>query len=386
MRGRNSNTSTEPSLSPSTQALPRVGCIRAAAIWSRVVFPAPLGPSTTHRSPAWTTQSTSPTSTDPPRTMDTPSSRRTSDISPEPTARVEHPRASDIGRVITTAGAGATRTHPYAGPVRPTLPRAALLAVWGTAALDGRTSPDEAVDRVAPGGAPLRFGGLPGEAVVGLTLALGRLRALGATGLRLVLPVPGDPAGLPGPRAFIEEAVACRAAVVTVGETSDVGIGLLPGIRNAWQAHRVLPGGGVDLPLLAEADRALTETLRLTAEELVRLDVARWRPEVAAGRGRHPRGRRAGREPAAGAAQPRPPGPGPGPAGRGDRRAGRRRPRWRGQRRGDGLARRGAGPAGHGEPPGAGRGLQRGARARAGAPLAHRALNPSPRESLGAAF
>ena len=60
-----------------------------------------------------------------------------------------------------------------------------------------------------------------------------------------------------------------------------MGIGLLPGIRNAWQAHQVLPGGGVDLPLLAEADRGLTETLRETAEELVRLDVARWRPEVA---------------------------------------------------------------------------------------------------------
>ncbi len=165
--------------------------------------------------------------------------------------------------------------------MRPTLPRAALLAVWGTAALDGRTSPDEAVDRVAPDGAPLRFGGLPGEAVVGLTLALGRLRTLGATGLRLVLPVPGDPAGLPGPRAFIEEAVAARAAVVTVGEANDVRIGLLPGIRNAWQAHRVLAGTGVELPLLAEADRALQETLRLSAEELVRLDVARWRPEVA---------------------------------------------------------------------------------------------------------
>jgi hypothetical protein len=162
--------------------------------------------------------------------------------------------------------------------VRPTLPPAALLAVWGTAALDGRTSPDEAVDHVAPGAAPLRFGGLPGEGVVGLTLALGRLRALGATGLRLVLPAPGDAAGLPGPTAFVEEAVACRAAVVSVGEVS---IGLLPGIRNAWQAHPVLPATRGDLPLLAEADRALQETLRLSVEDLLRLDVARWRPEVA---------------------------------------------------------------------------------------------------------
>ena len=165
--------------------------------------------------------------------------------------------------------------------MRPTLPPAALLAVWGTAALDGRTSPDEAVDRVAPGGAPLRFGGLPGEGVVGLTLALGRLRMLGATGLRVLLPEPGDAAGLPGPAAFVQEAVACRAAVVTVGEGCEVMIGLLPGIRNAWQAHRVLPAPGAGLPLLAEADRALTETLRLSVEELVRLDVARWRPEVA---------------------------------------------------------------------------------------------------------
>ena len=42
-----------------------------------------------------------------------------------------------------------------------------------------------------------RVEGLPGESgPVGLTLALGRLRALGVTGLRVSLPQPGHPLGL----------------------------------------------------------------------------------------------------------------------------------------------------------------------------------------------
>lgn len=180
---------------------------------------------------------------------------------------------------------GVARIGPYPGPVRPTLPPAALLAVWGTAALQGRTSLDDAIEHAAAGGPPLRVAGVPGEAhAVGLSLALGRLRSCGATGLRLVLPRPGDPLGLPAPASFRSDAVEAGAALVAIAAHGVPGpaLGLLPGVRNAWHAHPVTVSATSDLPSLAEADRALAESLRHSVEELVRLDVARWRPEVAA--------------------------------------------------------------------------------------------------------
>lgn len=159
------------------------------------------------------------------------------------------------------------------------LPRSARLVGWGNAALRGSASLDDAVDAVTgPADPPHRVGGLPGEAApVGLTLALGRLRTLGVTGLRLVLPRPGDSAGLPGPTAFNEVAVEGGEAALTVGERS---LGLVPSGRATWQAYDVAPTTAA-VPSLAEADRALKEALQQGTEALVRLDVARWQPEVA---------------------------------------------------------------------------------------------------------
>ncbi|GAA4940497.1 hypothetical protein GCM10023238_02730 [Streptomyces heliomycini] len=45
---------------------------------------------------------------------------------------------------------------------------------------------------------------------MGLTLALGRLRALGASGLRVALPAPGHPLGLSGPPEFNARALEAR--------------------------------------------------------------------------------------------------------------------------------------------------------------------------------
>jgi hypothetical protein len=186
-------------------------------------------------------------------------------------------------RPTTSIGATGERVG-----TRLSLPPAALLAVWGTAAVQGRTSLDEALDHVAGTGTALRVSGLPGEDTpVGLSLALGRLRAAGTTGLRLVLPRAGDPAGLPGPVAFNTEALAAGAAVLTTGPTA---LGLLPELSTtpgrrsataAWRAYEVAPLRTTDVPSLAEADLALQTTLRESVDELVRLDVARWRPEVA---------------------------------------------------------------------------------------------------------
>ncbi|MHC5908285.1 hypothetical protein ACVNF4_31045, partial [Streptomyces sp. S6] len=65
-------------------------------------------------------------------------------------------------------------------------PRAGRLAAWGNALLAGLVSPDDAVVAVVGDDAVHRVEGLPGESgPVGLTLALGRLRALGVSGLRV---------------------------------------------------------------------------------------------------------------------------------------------------------------------------------------------------------
>ena len=58
-RVRSSNTLTRPSRSPNTWTTPTVGCSSADASRNGVVLPAPLGPSTTHRSSSSTAQSTS---------------------------------------------------------------------------------------------------------------------------------------------------------------------------------------------------------------------------------------------------------------------------------------------------------------------------------------
>jgi len=170
----------------------------------------------------------------------------------------------------------------------PTL-RSGRLTAWGNAVLAGLVSPDDAADHVVGHDEPHRACGLPGDpAPVALTMAFGRLRALGATRLLLALPTPGDPLGLPGPASFNEAATAAGEAVVA----PDAGIGLVPevsrygppgdeGVRVEWRCHHVEPRPGFDVPSLAEAERQLAETLRAATEALAALDVARWRPEAA---------------------------------------------------------------------------------------------------------
>ena len=148
--------------------------------------------------------------------------------------------------------------------------------VWGNAAICGAVSPDEAADRVTgPTDASHRMFGLPGEdAGVSLPYALARLPGLGVTGLRLVVPRPGDAHGLPGPPAFNERAVAAGAAALTQGT---VALGLVDETRGAWTAHRVETAGR-PAAALADAEKDLHRVVRTAAARLVHLDVARWHP------------------------------------------------------------------------------------------------------------
>jgi hypothetical protein len=164
------------------------------------------------------------------------------------------------------------------------VPRSGVLVAWGNALLSGRVAPDDAVTRITLGDDPHRVVGLPGEdAEVGLSLALGRLRVLGVTGLRLALPAPGDPLGLPGPPAFNDAALEAAEAVVTIGLTGRQ-LGLVPeglvygpdgdqAVRVVWRVYEAAdrPPAG---PFLAEADRELATALTAATAELTRLDVA----------------------------------------------------------------------------------------------------------------
>lgn len=159
------------------------------------------------------------------------------------------------------------------------LSTAGRLAAWGTAALVGAVSPDDAADQVRGShDAAHRVIGLPDEPqAVNLPYAFGRLRALGATGLRLVLPVPGDVGGLPGPADFNERATSRGEAVVTTGTAH---LGLLCESRGTWSVHPVGDAGRAVLPL-PDAARDLTRVMREATELLVRLDLTRWEPAAA---------------------------------------------------------------------------------------------------------
>ncbi|MEV5432974.1 hypothetical protein [Streptomyces sp. NPDC052701] len=161
-------------------------------------------------------------------------------------------------------------------------PRSGRLAAWGNALLAGLVSPDDAVFAIVGEDAVHRVAGLPGEpAPVGLTLALGRLRTLGATGLRVALPAPGHPLGLSGPPEFNARALDAQEAVVCHG----AAFGLVPEVDEAgpegdvhvevvWHCLPVREAPPADVPSLGEAERELAEALREATETLTRLDVA----------------------------------------------------------------------------------------------------------------
>jgi hypothetical protein len=109
--------------------------------------------------------------------------------------------------------------------------------------------------------------------------------------IRLVLPAPGDPRGLPGPGPFTGAAIDAGEAVVASR------LGLVPEVRVhtsgsgdtfeivVWQAYALpeTPGPAASLgePSAAEAEADLSAALAEATAALSKLDVAAWRPELA---------------------------------------------------------------------------------------------------------
>ncbi|MDF2256850.1 hypothetical protein [Streptantibioticus ferralitis] len=162
-------------------------------------------------------------------------------------------------------------------------PRSGRMTAWGNALLGGFVAPDDAAEEIVGGDSVHRIVDLPGEeGPVGLTLGLGRLRALGVSGFRLALPVPGHPLGLSGPPEFNTRALAAGEAVIGAGAAA---LGLVPEVTEAgprddrhvevlWRCLEVWDAPPADVPSLGEAERELAEALRDATAALSRLDVA----------------------------------------------------------------------------------------------------------------
>jgi hypothetical protein len=179
---------------------------------------------------------------------------------------------------------------PVTGTLGGTARRAPRFVAWVRAWRAGFIPYDDVVDEVGytedhlvadagteePEELPLREG-------------LARLSSLHPDQIRLVLPVPGDPRGLPGPgNPFTGEALVAGEGVLAGP------LGLVPSVRThisgsgdsfttvVWRLHDlpepVLPHQEATA---AEAEAELTGALSEATAALTHLDVAQWRPELA---------------------------------------------------------------------------------------------------------
>lgn len=159
-----------------------------------------------------------------------------------------------------------------------------MLAAWGNALLDGAARPGDLIDAVTGEDAPHRVAGPPCDAG-GLLEAIVVLRRSGGRA-RLVLPVPGDVRGVPGPDDF-------RAVALDAGEAVIVpGVGLVPEVTTyepssapptvTWQAFEIGPVPPDHLDL-RQAQYELSEAIRDAATALTAAGVGGGSAGVLAG-------------------------------------------------------------------------------------------------------
>jgi len=176
-------------------------------------------------------------------------------------------------------------------------PRSAILAAWARSWRAGHVSYDEVVDEVRGRDAEHLVDGVPATlTAVDLSEGLRAFSALRPDEIRLVLPAPGDPRGLPGRGPFTDAALGAGEGVVC----GDAGVvpavdARFSGSGDVWHVitWRLLPLAPelpdvlADRPApdpltVAEAEHDLVVALREATDALRRLDVARWRPELGA--------------------------------------------------------------------------------------------------------
>ena len=171
-----------------------------------------------------------------------------------------------------------------------TPPRSALLACWTTAWLAGDASLSDLVERVTAHDDSHLVTDLWVDDLE-VEQAVGRLRADGVSRVRLVLPAPGDPLGLPGPGPFTAAALATGEGVLAL-RPDGTGTGLVPSLTVhgseldgtvtsvLWHAFPVEVPGPDQGPFLHEAEHDLRVGVVEAARALLDLDVARWDPDL----------------------------------------------------------------------------------------------------------
>jgi hypothetical protein len=168
----------------------------------------------------------------------------------------------------------------------PAAARSARFVAWSNAVLAGQVSPDLAAARIVSSDAAHRVDGLPEGDAQTLPVVLARLSSHAVPAVRLVLPVSGDPVGLPGPGPMTTAALEAGEAVL-LPQRPEGTFGLVPGEAPGvvlWRAYptSTVPASSLGpLPTLAEADRDLAVALREATDLLAELDLARWDPDRA---------------------------------------------------------------------------------------------------------
>jgi hypothetical protein len=166
--------------------------------------------------------------------------------------------------------------------------RSARLVTWARAWRAGTVSYDDVADETEGGEEHLVADAPDTWTDIPLREAVRVLAKLHPDDIRLVLPAPGDPRGLPGPGPFTGAALEAGEGVVAGS------LGLVPEVRShtsgsgdtfeivVWQSF-ALPESPVyhGDPNPAEAEADLSAALAEATTALTRLDVAAWRPELA---------------------------------------------------------------------------------------------------------
>lgn len=179
---------------------------------------------------------------------------------------------------------------PAASAATLTARRSSRFVTWVRSWRAGLVPYDEIADEIARDEEHL-VADAPGTWTdVPLATALASLSKLHPDEIRLVLPVAGDPRGLPGPGPFTGAALLAGEGVLA-GE-----FGLVPQIRShtsgsgdtfetvLWQVFVLAPAEDRPMcpgPGTAEAEAELSTALVEATAQLTRLDVAQWRPELA---------------------------------------------------------------------------------------------------------
>jgi hypothetical protein len=165
--------------------------------------------------------------------------------------------------------------------------RSARFVTWARAWRAGTVSYDDVADETAGDEEHLVADAPESWTDIPLREAVKVLAKLHPDEIRLVLPAPGDPFGLPEPGPFSGNALDAGEGVVA-GR-----LGLVPRVRThtsgsgdtleivVWQAYPLTRDPGPNISSAAEAEADLSAALADATTTLAKLDVAPWRPELA---------------------------------------------------------------------------------------------------------